>query len=114
MMLHCKFPRFVFPVIDQCSPPYVVDEKQISSVAELLEHHPAESLHLPPAILGWAAIEANWAIRCKATIEHNPFRSTAYFLKVYGRLLHRWQQFKIPGIRPEQLSAFIDLLMALQ
>ena len=61
-----------------------------------------------------ATIEANWAIRCKATIEHNPFRSTSYFLKLYRRLLHRWQQSKTPGIRLEQLSAFLDLLMSLQ
>ena len=93
-MPHYKFLRFVFPIIDQCIPPYVVDEIQISSLAELIEHHPAESLHLPRGILGWAAIEANWAIRCKATIERNPFRSTSYLLKVYRRLLHSWQQFK--------------------
>ena len=35
-------------------------------------------------------------------------------MKVYRRLLHRWQQSKTPGIRPEQLSAFLDLLMSLQ
>ena len=114
MMLHCKFLHFAFPVIDQCFPPYVVGEKQISSVADLIEHHPAESLHLPPGQLGWAAMEANWAIRCKATREHTPFRFTSYFLKVYRRLLHRWQQSKTLAIRPEQLSAFLDLLMSLQ
>ena len=69
-------------------------------MAELIEHHPAESLHLLPGQLGWAAIEANWAIRCKAAKEHNSFRSTSYFLKVYGQLLHRWQQSKAHGIRP--------------
>ena len=114
MMLRCKFWHFAFSIIDQCFPPYVADEKQISSVAELIEHHPADSLHLPPGKLGWAAIEANGAIRCKASKEQNPFRSTSYFLKVYRRLLHRWQQSKTHDMPPEQMSAFLDLLMSLQ
>ena len=114
MMLHCKFLHFAFSTIDQCFPPYIVEEKQIPSVSQLIGHHPAESLQLLPGKLGWAAIEANWAISCKATREQNPFRSTSYFLKVYRRLLHRWRQSKTPRIRPEELSALLDLLMSQQ
>ena len=109
MVLQCKFLHFAFSTVEECFPPYDVHDTMLWSSLELVEKYLAEPLKLPPSILAWAAIEANWVVRWEGLLF-----SESYFLRIYMKILNRWQQSRVPCLRPAQLSSFTDLLLSLQ